>query len=134
MDEKLNIDSDAPAVDRRQAARQTVSCQVEIDLANSLPLCHGMTVRVVDISTTGVGITSAVPLVPGHNFILNLAGGVTGLLYHVVRCETTPGGGYLIGAEFVCALTASDHGDQTSLLPDEQAIEQLRRMVMAEAA
>lgn len=113
----------APPHERRREARMLFNGEATIircDGADRTP----RTVRVRDISASGIGITHAMPLAKGDRFIAvlprELAHVARGVLCTVMHSTPAPGGGFQIGAKFDRLLHVGETPPQA--LPTKKAV------------
>jgi hypothetical protein len=72
-------------------------------------------VRMVDASTSGVGLIGNEPMNPGEQFFLKAGGGPM-LMYEVRHCTATMSESYQIGAQFLAVVAARHEEDRESIL------------------
>lgn len=94
--------------DQRVAQRFPINAYASCDFLS--PVLEDFTpVRVLNISTDGVGLISSQALQAGLLLAMNLVNPMKKfsktMMVRVVHCTSQAGGGYLIGANFVTPLT-----------------------------
>jgi hypothetical protein len=103
------------AGEKRRAPRVPHWARTTIDLCAGSETRRQVTVTVRNLSSRGLAITYAAPLLAGEQFVMRLsqAGGqpVT-MLCTVVHCRPLSNGSYNIGAEFTCMLDRETPGAQ----------------------
>lgn len=114
--QSLGVRVSETATEKRRAPRIGHHESVQITVCANAPAPDDpaeaparVVARLTNISSRGVALTHARPILPGQQFIIHLdstSAKEIHILCTVVHCRTKVGGGYRIGAEFTCSVPA----------------------------
>jgi hypothetical protein len=115
-------------VDRRRHARTAASKLTTIYLPRDGGRAEPVAAFISDFSATGLGMTLARKLTPGQRFQVDVreGGGITPLLYAVVRCEPWRAECYRVGAVLLEVAATAGRKPVTQV---QRAVDHLRRAV-----